>query len=245
MMSHRRWRPWTAALHLAPRIQRRRLRGARDRRCMVHYGVLAIEAFEFGLRRESILNPLPSRVLSPSGQSIDTSPATLVVDRLDRMLADEARAAGAHLHIGARDTSGSAPRCDDRRVGAPEGRGRVLACGASYVLQRRLGLGMPPLHAVGADGSAGRPARCRRAASATTWRRKVRGPCLSSAPGRLRGSASCASAMRAPLRAFRRTTRRWQIPVSNRRPHRARLLPLSPIPKTYVRGCCRGTPPVS
>ena len=120
-------------------------------------GVLAVEAFdEFDVPRDSILNPLDTaRFFGPSGASIAYSPPTteaLVIDRrvFDHALSDAARAAGASIHVGAKviDVRCSASgvtivTADDEQVQA---RACILACGASYALQRRLGLGMPQVH---------------------------------------------------------------------------------------------------
>lgn len=116
-------------------------------------GVLAAEAFdEFGLSRDSILNPLSTaRFFAPSGQSISyTTPTTeaLVVDRavFDQRLYDMAVAAGAHLRLDARVTAVDAgPDGVTVEAGGERHTSRVciLACGANYSLHRRLGLGMP------------------------------------------------------------------------------------------------------
>jgi digeranylgeranylglycerophospholipid reductase len=116
-------------------------------------GVLAVEAFEeFGLSRDSILNPLSTaRFFSPAGRSISyTTPATeaLVVDRavFDQNLFEMARVAGAQLRMDARVTAVES-RSTGVRVTARgvilEARACVLACGANYSLHRQLGLGMP------------------------------------------------------------------------------------------------------
>jgi geranylgeranyl reductase family protein len=117
-------------------------------------GVLAREAFdEFGLDSGVVLNDLTSvRFHSPSGDSIEYATRTVeavVIDRLslDRSLAGEAVRAGVRVAQGrvtsvvvenggvTVQTSGMAVR----------GRACVLACGANYALQRRLGLGIPRL----------------------------------------------------------------------------------------------------
>ena len=119
-------------------------------------GVLAADAFQsFGLSRGSILNPLSTATFyGPSGDSIEYStPSTeaLVIDRrtFDATLADEARAAGATLHVGHK-VNDVRPSRDgvavDSSCGIIEARACVLACGANYALQQRLGLGRPQLH---------------------------------------------------------------------------------------------------
>lgn len=116
-------------------------------------GVLASEAFdEFGLSRDSILNPLSTaRFYSPSGLSVSyTTPRTeaLVVDRarFDQDLDGQARTAGATVTLGTRVTGvevGERSVAVHTRQGELHGRACVLACGANYVLHRQLGLGMP------------------------------------------------------------------------------------------------------
>ena len=120
-------------------------------------GVLAHEAVtELDLPRESILNALSTaRFFSPSGRDISyTTPTTeaLVIDRatFDRRLARDAISAGVTLTLGSRVTS---LRTGERGVEADlesgatlRGRALVLACGAQYGFQRRLGLGMPTVH---------------------------------------------------------------------------------------------------
>jgi len=116
-------------------------------------GVLAAEAFqEFDLPNGSVLNPLRTvRFFAPSGETVEYSTPTteaVVIDRgrFDRDLADAATAAGVETQYGDRVT---AVDVDARGVTVTAGgmtvRGRacVLACGASYAVHRRLGLGMP------------------------------------------------------------------------------------------------------
>src|SRR5437762_925656 len=118
-------------------------------------GVLAREAFEeFGLSTGSILNELATvRFYSPSGEPVEYSTPSVeavVVDRalFDQSLARKALVAGVDIFSGQRVTSIEVAH-DGVRVtaGATVSRSRVciLACGASYALQRKLGLGMPRL----------------------------------------------------------------------------------------------------
>jgi geranylgeranyl reductase family protein len=119
-------------------------------------GVLADDAFhEFGLPPTAILNELSTaRFIAPGGTEISyTTPQTeaIVIDRssLDQSLAQRAALAGVDIRLGARvrnierDDDGVQVEVD----GAEPLRARaaVLACGASFGLQRRLGLGMPPV----------------------------------------------------------------------------------------------------
>jgi digeranylgeranylglycerophospholipid reductase len=117
-------------------------------------GVLAKEAFqEFGLDTADVLNELTTvRFYAPSGHTVEISTRSVeavVIDRpsFDRRLAGEAVRAGVRMVHG-RATGVSV---DGNGVAVAAGaatlRGRVcvLACGASYAMQRELGLGMPKL----------------------------------------------------------------------------------------------------
>jgi geranylgeranyl reductase family protein len=117
-------------------------------------GVLAAEAFdEFDVPRDAILNTLSTaRFYSPAGLSVaHATPATeaVVIDRavFDRGLHERAVAAGAEVRVGARVAQLDVlPHFVVARLGDGSeirGRAAVLACGANYTLQRRLGLGMP------------------------------------------------------------------------------------------------------
>ena len=120
-------------------------------------GVLAAEAFdELDAPRECILNPLTTaRFFSPSGTSFAyTTPRAeaVVIDRcvFDRILAQRAVEAGARLQT---DTRVVDVQVSDEAVtlvpaaGVPiAARACVLACGASYTIQRRLGLGVASFH---------------------------------------------------------------------------------------------------
>jgi geranylgeranyl reductase family protein len=119
-------------------------------------GILASESFsEFDLPSGAALNSLrTARFVSPSGLVVEyetPTPLATVIDRVafDGVLAERARTAGAEVRVGARVSSLD---IDARAVTAIAGdtcvRGRlaVLACGASYGFQRRLGLGLPQVY---------------------------------------------------------------------------------------------------
>jgi digeranylgeranylglycerophospholipid reductase len=118
-------------------------------------GVLAREAFEeFGLSNSSVLNELSTvRFYAPSGGKIEYSTPSVeavVIDRrqFDESLARKAVNAGVQMFCGQRVTSVDVDASGVRvAAGATVVRGRVcvLACGANYALQRKLGLGMPRL----------------------------------------------------------------------------------------------------
>jgi geranylgeranyl reductase family protein len=119
-------------------------------------GVLSAGSFdEFDLPRDAIQNPLHTvRFVSPSGREVVYSPPALqavVIDRarFDAGIAARAAAAGADVRLNARVTA-IEPGPDGLRVSVGHetiaARLVVLACGASYGLQRRLGLGLPRAH---------------------------------------------------------------------------------------------------
>lgn len=116
-------------------------------------GILAAEAFAaFELSRAAVLNELETaRFYSPRGRWVSyTTPSVeaIVVDRalFDRDLAASSRHAGVEIFAGSRvhdlafDARGVDVAAESVHVRA---RAVVLACGANYVHQRRLGLGSP------------------------------------------------------------------------------------------------------
>jgi len=120
-------------------------------------GVFAVEAFdEFDLPRSALLNSLTTvQFFGPSGASIEYStPQTeaIVIDRrvFDQTLSERAQRAGASVQVGQRitdvqisDDRTTLTTASDQRIDA---RACVLACGANYAIQKRLGLGMPVMH---------------------------------------------------------------------------------------------------
>jgi digeranylgeranylglycerophospholipid reductase len=120
-------------------------------------GVLAAEAFEeFDLPRTSFLNALTTvQFFGPSGDSIEYSTAqteAIVIDRraFDRALGKRAENAGVVLRVGERITDVRVLH-DEVRLTTAAGnfvtaKACILACGANYALQKRLGLGMPVMH---------------------------------------------------------------------------------------------------
>ena len=117
-------------------------------------GVLALEAFDqFGLAPSAVLNELTTvRFFAPSGETVEYSTPTVeavVIDRrqFDQQLAIQAVHAGLRVHR-ARvvaldvDPAGVTVSTVDSMV---RSQACLLACGASYALQRRLGLGIPRL----------------------------------------------------------------------------------------------------
>lgn len=119
-------------------------------------GILADEAFEeLDLPRTTVLNPLSTvRFFSPFGRYISyTTPRAeaLVIDRLafDRAIAARTARSGASMRTGERVTAVRIDRThaevETEHGVRARARAVVLACGAHYSFQRRLGLGMPAL----------------------------------------------------------------------------------------------------
>ncbi|MBA3296832.1 MAG: geranylgeranyl reductase family protein [Acidobacteria bacterium] len=117
-------------------------------------GVLAAAAYdELDIPREAILNTLSRvRFFAPSGEVVShTTPEVeaLVIDRrlFDHHLHLRAAASGVKISAGARVTDVSTGS-QGVLVSFAQGTGVraracVLACGANYAIQRRLGMGMP------------------------------------------------------------------------------------------------------
>ena len=116
-------------------------------------GVLASESFDIlGLPREASLNTLTTaQFFSPSGAIVSHStpvPLATVIDRgvFDRTLAARAQSAGAELRLGTRvSVVESGPSAVRALVGDDWVNARLLmvACGANYAFQRRVGMGLP------------------------------------------------------------------------------------------------------
>jgi digeranylgeranylglycerophospholipid reductase len=117
-------------------------------------GILAAEAYEqFDLPREAVLNELTTaHFYSPFGKSISHTTGkgeVLVIDRkvFDQRLCHQAEAAGVRLFRRGKvtDIRIETHSVVVQRTGLPSSQARacILACGANYALQQRLGLGMP------------------------------------------------------------------------------------------------------
>jgi digeranylgeranylglycerophospholipid reductase len=213
-------------------------------------GVLAHDAFaEFGLPADARLNDVrTARFVSPSGYTVThttSSVEAVVIDRarFDAMLADRALAAGVTIGRGRRAadiTHGSsrmAVTFDDGSV--VRTRAVVLACGAKYVLQRRLGLGMPAAYLQSAQaelpcatpgdvevhfGSAVAP-------GGFGWAVPVRRESGWSVRVGVMAREDAAPFFREMLS---RTGSRWGVTNDAVEEPRRRMLPLAPIERTYA-----------
>jgi len=209
-------------------------------------GVLSAATFdEFSVPRDAVLNPLESvRFVSPAGLQVRYTPPrpeAVVIDRVrfDQHLAEQARAAGVQFNFGTRITSLDT---DAREVMA-RGEGlnvrarlAMVATGASYMLQRRFGLGLPRayLHTAqrelpaGAAGDVELHFGSAIAPGGFGWAVPIHRP---------EGTFVRIGVMtrRDPVRGFDAMMKRlggWQ-PSPHAEPPRVKLLPLRTITQTY------------
>ena len=217
-------------------------------------GVLAADAFEdLGVPREVVLNELKTaRFYAPCGASIEHTTASIeavVIDRLalDRALFHAATIAGVEVVLGRRviavdvQSDGVSVTLGDGAV--VRARACVLACGAQYAIQRRLGLGMPavflqsaqievPARALGdVEVRFGRAV----APGGFAWTVPVRRP---SGPHARVGLMCDRDAARYFDRLVRRIAPRWGIEAVDEHGEsptpRQKMLPLAPLRKTFT-----------
>jgi geranylgeranyl reductase family protein len=211
-------------------------------------GVLAADAFdEFGLPDDSVLNQLRAvQFHAPSGDTIDYATPTVeavVIDRaqFDRRLAERAALAGAQLSYGERvigvdiDAGGVRVTTPSAAVHAQV---CVLACGASYAVQRKLRLGMPRLllHSAQAELPAGELGAVevhfgeRVAPHGFAWAVPVQ----RERPYVRIGVMCSQHADRHFDRMFDKIAPRWGVDPAARCQPRQKILPLGPIERTFA-----------
>ncbi len=212
-------------------------------------GVLAADAFEeFDLPRTVILNSLrTARFHAPSGVSISYTTdriEAVAIDRLqlDQRLHERARTAGATLvhsrrveDVDVEPDAVSIRLKDGERIRA---RTCVLACGANYAIQRRLGLGLPSIYQQSAqlEVPAGRSGDVEMyfgrdvAPNGFAWVVPVQRP-----DGEyVRVGLMCEEDSGSHFRRFLgRIAASWGIHADRDVTPRQKLLPLSPLPRTY------------
>jgi digeranylgeranylglycerophospholipid reductase len=211
-------------------------------------GVLAASAFdEFDLSRASILNSLQTvRFSGPSGGTVEYSTPTVeavVVDRseFDRALADAAIEAGVTVSCGVRVTDLAVDAAGVTLAAAGEtirARACLLACGASYGVQRKFGLGVPRLllHSAQLEIPAGRLSAVEVhlgedvAPRGFAWAVPVERAC----PHVRVGVVCDRRAGRFFRRMLDRVGPRWGIDPAAVAAPRQKVLPLGPIRRTYA-----------
>ena len=211
-------------------------------------GILASESFDqFDLPRSATLNALTTaRFVSPAGLTFDhTTPEPLatVIDRVafDRALAARAREAGVDLRQSTRVLT-LEPCADGMEAVIGESRVRarliVLACGASYGLHRRFGLGLPRLHLHTAQREL--PARRLWSVEMHFGRAVAPGgfawvvPVVRPDGSYVRvGAMASGDALGCYVRMLERVSDRWGIEDDGAAP-RQKVLPLGAIDRTYA-----------
>ncbi|MBY0493715.1 MAG: NAD(P)/FAD-dependent oxidoreductase [Cyanobacteria bacterium] len=213
-------------------------------------GVLAEDVIaSMDLPAESILNPLATvRFVAPAGHSFDYTTATteaVVIDRetFDSALARRAESAGATLVRGARviaiepSDDGVTISLHDREP--VRARSVILACGANYAFQKRLGLGMPStfLQSAQLELPADRPGDVEIhfgseiAPKGFAWAVPVK---RSSGNYARIGVMADADAGVYFSRMLARVRDRWAVAVSDAMTPRRRMLPLASVKRTYA-----------
>lgn len=211
-------------------------------------GVLARDAFRaFELPSGSVLNDLQKvRFISPSGAAIEHATPTIeavVIDRkrFDRQLADEAERAGVRFHQ-ARVTGVTVQR-DAVKVSSTacafRARSALLACGASYGLQRTLGLGIPRLllQSAQAELPADRPGDVEVHFGSTVAPRGFAWAVPVHRPDRsyVRVGVMCErDAGRHFAAMLERVRSRWGVQATEGCVPRQKMLPLAPIERTFT-----------
>lgn len=210
-------------------------------------GILARDAFDaFGLSSDTVLNELTTvRFYSPSGDTIEHSTPeveAVVIDRtrFDRALADDAERAGVCMRH-ARVTSIDVTREGVRLMaggGRQWARIVVLACGANYALQQRLGLGLPRmmLQSAQAELPAGRigPVEVHFGADVApggfAWAVPVERPDRTCVRVGVMCDGDASRHYRLMLGSI---AKRWGVRVGEGCAPRLKILPLAPIKRTY------------
>jgi geranylgeranyl reductase family protein len=210
-------------------------------------GVLAREAFQaFGLPATSVLNPLTTvRFFSPAGEAVEYSTPTVeavVIDRsvFDRELAEEAEGLGVRMRC-ARvialdvDAEGVTLGTADEILRT---RACLIACGANYALQRKLGFGMPRLmlNSAQMELPASRPGPVEVhfgndvAPSGFAWAVPIERPDRRCVRVGVMCEGDAAKHFRRVLEAL---APRWGVTIPDNCAPRQKVLPLAPIKSTY------------
>lgn len=213
-------------------------------------GVLAEDVIgALHLPAEAVLNPLSTvRFVAPAGHSFDYTTATteaVVIDRavFDAALGCRAEHAGATVVRGRRvmsievlDTCAQLTFADGETVRA---RAVILACGANYTFQKRLGLGLPSsfLHSAQLELPVERPGDVEIhfgseiAPKGFAWAVPVRRPSGTFARIGVMADSDPAEYF---SRMIDRVRDRWGVSVEGEAAPRRRMLPLGNVKRTYA-----------
>jgi digeranylgeranylglycerophospholipid reductase len=212
-------------------------------------GVLAEDVIAaMNLPAEAVLNPLSTvRFVAPAGHSFEYTTATteaVVIDRevFDRAMSRRAEAAGATVNRGVRVTA-IETRSDGVEVswsgGTVRARAAILACGAHYGFQKKLGLGMPStfLQSAQIELPAASPGDVEIhfgseiAPKGFAWAVPVRRTTGTFA--RI-GVMADGDAGRYFSRMLARVRERWDVPAADTLSPRRRMLPLASVKRTFA-----------
>lgn len=213
-------------------------------------GVLAEDVIaSMDLPSEAVLNPLSTvRFVAPAGHSFDYTTATteaVVIDReiFDVELSRRAEAAGATIKRGVRVTAIDPGDHDVSITLSTEetirARAAILACGASYGFQKRLGLGMPStfLQSAQMELPADRPGDVEIhfgsevAPKGFAWAVPVR---RSHGTFARIGVMADGDAGECFSKMLARVRQRWDVSVPDALTPRRRMLPLASVKRTYA-----------
>jgi geranylgeranyl reductase family protein len=213
-------------------------------------GVLAEDVVaSMRLPPDAVLNPLSTvRFVAPAGHSFEYTTASteaVVIDRevFDRALGRRAESAGAVISRGVRVTA-----VEQQEAGvsvalasgeAVQARAAILACGASYGFQKRLGLGMPStfLQSAQLELPAEQPGDVEIhfgsevAPKGFAWAVPVRRSCGTFARIGVMADGDAGVYF---SRMLARVRERWEVAVPDTLAPRRRMLPLASVKRTYT-----------
>lgn len=213
-------------------------------------GVLAEDVIgTMNLPAEAVLNPLSTvRFVAPAGHSFEyttTTTEAVVIDRaaFDEALGRRAELAGATVVRGRRvigvDPIDAAVRVTFADGSSLKARAVILACGANYAFQRRLGMGMPStfLQSAQLELPAEQPGDVEIhfgseiAPKGFAWAVPVR---RSSGSFARIGVMAESEAGAYFARMLARVRERWGVSVPDTLPPRRRMLPLGSVKRTFA-----------
>lgn len=213
-------------------------------------GVLAEDVIgTMNLPAEAVLNPLSTvRFVAPAGHSFEyttTTTEAVVIDRaaFDEALGRRAELAGATVVRGRRvigvDPIDAAVRLTFADGSSLKARAVILACGANYAFQRRLGMGMPStfLQSAQLELPAEQPGDVEIhfgseiAPKGFAWAVPVR---RSSGSFARIGVMAESEAGAYFARMLARVRERWGVSVPDTLPPRRRMLPLGSVKRTFA-----------
>lgn len=213
-------------------------------------GVLAEDVVRnLSVSGDVVLNGLSTvRFVAPAGHSFDyttTTTEAVVIDRgaFDRALAERAVAAGAGVVRGRRvigvEAAPNGVQVTFANANAIRARAVVLACGANYAFQKRLGLGMPStfLQSAQLELPADRPGDVEIhfgseiAPKGFAWAVPVRRPSGNFARIGLMADGDAGVYF---SRMLERVRDRWGVTASEYEAPRRRMLPLGSVGRSYA-----------